>query len=209
MITSFRSEDFNYTHLEEPIGPFFFIVNPDRYYFANLKLASNDIENTMAKIEKAWLNLEPIHSLSATFLDDDIDNSYAFLKNAMTLFGFLGFLAIVIASLGMLGMAMFSMRKRSREIGIRKVFGASVWSIYKSLSLSYYRLIITSALVAFPIVYLLFDKVILNNFAFRVDVGVLEISMGVLIVLILGTLSIGSQTLKAAKLNPVETLRSE
>ena len=202
-------EDFNYTHIEEPINPFYFILKPEMYHFANLKLSATDIAATMKAIESAWIDMKPDHSLSATFLDEDIDKAYIFLKNAMTLFGFLGTLAIVIASIGMVGMAMFSTRKRAKEIGIRKVFGASVGSIYKSLSTGYYKLVLVSALFASPLLYLLFDRVILNNFAFRVDVGLLDLTMGVVVVLVIAALSIGSQTWKAARLNPIDTLRAE
>ena len=199
--------DFNYTHLEEPIGPFFFIQNDQSYAVANLKVASSDIAGTLARMEKTWLAFEPDNTFEAVFLDERLDRSYDFLHQAMTLFGFLAFLAISISCLGMLGMAMYAAEVRAREISIRKVFGAGVWNIFHTISGKFYRLIALAALVAIPLVYLLFDKVILANFAFRVKVGVWELLFGVGIVFLLGMLSIASQTWRAARVHPAEALR--
>ncbi len=200
-------KEFNYTHLEEPIGPFFFI--PDAQYFntANLKIASTDIAGTMSQLEDVWVNLQPNNSFTAAFLQEQLDNSYDFLKNAMTLFSFLAFLAISIACLGMLGMAMFSAETRAKEVSIRKIFGASIWQIFFSLSRRFYILLAIASFIAIPIVYLLFDQVILANFAFRVNIGPVELLSGLVIVLFLGLASIGSQTWRVAKVNPADTLR--
>lgn len=199
-------KDFNYTHLEEPIEPFFFIQQPDWYTMANLKIASADIGHTMQRLERIWLGMEPNHAMQATFLEDEINRSYNFLKEATTLFGFLAFIAISIACLGMLGMAMYTAETKAREVSIRKVFGASVWNIFHALSSRFYRLILIAALIALPLVYLLFDKVILANFAFRIRIGPIEMLSGLILVLLLGMLSIGSQTWRAARLNPSDTL---
>ena len=127
-------EDFNYTHLEESIKSFLFIQDESQYNIANLKIASSDISGLMARLEESWMNLDPNNSFQAAFLEEQLDQAYDFLKNAMTLFGFLAFLAISIACLGMLGMAMYAAETRAKEVSIRKVFGASIWNIFHSLS---------------------------------------------------------------------------
>lgn len=200
-------DDFNYTHLEEPIKPFVFIQLPDQYNIANLKIGSSDVTKLMTLLESQWSALKPNHSFHAAFLEDQIEEAYDFLKNAMTLFGFLAFLAISIACLGMLGMAMYAAETRAKEVSIRKVFGASIWDIFHSLSRRFYILLAIASFIALPIVYLLFDQVILANFAFRVKIGPLELLSGLVAVLILGLFTIGSQTWRVASVNPSDSLR--
>lgn len=201
-------KDFHYTHIEEPIRAFCFRYKPEWCHIANLEIASNDLPATMKKLEASWGQLSN-HAFSARFLDIQIEETYQFLLNIMTLFGFIAVLAISIACLGLLGMAVYTTETRLKEISIRKVFGASVRQLVFGLSKGFFVLLLIAALIATPLAYLLFDQVILNNFAYRISIGPVELLSGFLLILVLGLLTIGSQTWKAARANPAENLRGE
>ena len=145
----------------------------------------------------------------AQFVDEQLGEVYAFFVDIMRLFGFVAMLCITIACLGLLGIAVYTTETRLKEISIRKIFGASAGQLVMTLSKGFIYLILIAALIAVPISYLLFDQVILNNFAYRISIGWLELSSGLFFVLILGLLTIGSQTFKAIKTNPAQNLRME
>ena len=201
-------KDFNYNHLEEPIGPFFFSYQPDYFTYANVKVSSDNISKTIQSMKAHWQELNPERDFSAQFLDDQIEQAYNFLLHNIQIFGFLAFLAIAIACLGMLGMAVYTMETKLKEISIRKVFGAASWQLIWLLSKGFLKLLVVAIIIATPLVFLLFDRVILANFAFRIKIGFLELSQGIFLLLILGFLTIGTQTIAAAKKNPADTLRS-
>ena len=202
-------KDFHYGSLEEPIRSFFLQYAPEECTYANLKISSNDISGTLSKLEDTWKGLSPDQAFEARFYDEQIEEAYLFLINIVKIFGFLGFLAISIASLGLLGMAVYTIETRSKEIGIRKVFGAHPWQLVRLLSQGFVRLLFIAALIALPLTYLLFDKVVLNNFAYRVSINAFDLLIGVLLFFLLGLFTIGSQTWKAATVNPVKVLRNE
>lgn len=202
-------KDFHYSHMEDPIRSFFFQYDPLQYAYANLKISSNDMPATLSKLEDSWHQLNPSLDFESQFFDEQIDATYDFLINIVKIFGFLGFLAIVIASLGLLGMAIYTIETRSKEIGIRKVFGAKPWQLVYLLSQGFVRLLLVAAMIALPATYLLFDRVVLNNFAYRISISAFDLLIGVVLFFLLGLVTIGSQTWKAATLNPVKVLRDE
>jgi putative ABC transport system permease protein len=121
---------------------------------------------------------------------------------------FATFLAIVIACLGMLGIATYTIETRTKEVGVRKVLGASGWQLVLQLSKGFANILVIAIVTAIPLAYFL-NNLWLQQFAFRVNISVGVISLGVLILLILGGLTIGSQTYRASTINPVDSLRNE
>lgn len=202
-------KDFHYSHMEDPIRSFFFQYDPLQYAYANLKISSSDMPATLSKLEASWHELNPALAFESQFFDEQIEATYDFLINIVKIFGFLGFLAIIIASLGMLGMAIYTIETRSKEIGVRKVFGAKPWQLVYLLSQGFVRLLLIAATIALPATYLLFDRVVLNNFAYRISISAFDLLIGVLLFFLLGLITIGSQTWKAATVNPVKVLRDE
>ena len=202
-------KDFHYTHLEEPIKPFFFRNRPQHHSYANLKIQSGQIAETLAKLEETWGTIDPTHSFEASFMDEQVELAYLFYTNILKLFGFLAVLAISIAGLGLLGMVVFTSETKIQEIGIRKVMGASVMNLVVLLSRGFVRLLLISALIAIPLAYLVFDRLVLAQIAYRINIGITELGSGLLFLLVLGVLIIGSQTFRAAHRNPVESLRHE
>ncbi|MEO9482982.1 MAG: ABC transporter permease [Ekhidna sp.] len=201
-------KDFHYSNLEDPILSFVFRNNA---YFnhAVVKLSTSDILATIDRIEDAWTAVDPSTTLNANFFDEYIKDYYQFLIDIMKMFGFIGFLAISISSLGLFGMAIYSTEIRMKEIGVRKTFGASEKALIVLLSKGFLKLVFWGALIGTPICYLLFDKVILAQGYYRTDITFFEISISILFLLIICFLAIISQTWNAARTNPATVLKDE
>jgi len=203
-------EDFHYETVEEEIEPMAF-----RYFhygtngYVNAKIATQDWSSVMASIETAWRKIDKVHPLEATFYEDQIQEAYNQFSVMIKVIGFLAFLAISIASMGLFGMVVFTTETRLKEISIRKVLGASEGKLVFLLSKGFLLLLSLAALIALPITYLFFDKVVLSNFAYHEPVRLTEILMGFLIILIIAFVMVLSQTLKVARTNPAEVLKNE
>jgi putative ABC transport system permease protein len=202
-------EDFQYAKINEGIDCFGFRYQPEEVYTINLKLASPDLIGTMKKIESAWIDFDPVHEFQATFYDKELQKAYSEYSVMFTLVGFLAFLTMTIASLGLLGMAVYTAETRIKEISIRKVLGATEGSLIALLAKGFMWLLVISAAIAVPLAYFFFDNVILQGAVNRANIGAIELLGGVLIIFAIGFVTIGSQTWKAAKSNPAQTLRNE
>ncbi len=202
-------KDFNYETLEDPMEPviFRYSANPGKYL--NVKISANQQLETVESIEKAWQELDAVHPLNAKFYDDQIARSYVPYVMMIKVVGFLAFLAVLISSIGLFGMVVFTTETKRKEIGIRKVLGAGEKNLVYSLSKNFLSLLIMSALIALPTTYLFFDKVVLSNVAHHAPIGLIELSIGLAGVLIVALIMIGSQTMKAARVNPAEILSEE
>ncbi|WP_331959924.1 ABC transporter permease [Ohtaekwangia sp.] len=203
-------KDFHYGTLMNDIEPLIICYATSKTYgYLNVKIASHDLPATLASIDKAWHKLDKVHPLDARFYDDQIQEAYNQFSVMVKVIGFLSFLAVGIASMGLFGMVVFTAETRLKEISIRKVLGASEMGLMYLLSRGFLVLLIISALVALPATYLLFDRVILTKFAYHQPVGIGELFTGLLIVIALAGIMISSQTLKVAKSNPATVLKSE
>lgn len=203
-------KDFHYGTAENKIEPMAF-----RYYseesggYLNVKIKSADLPATLASIDHAWRNIDKVHPLDAKFYDDQIEQAYSQFLLIIKVVGFIAFLAICISSLGLFGMVVFTTETKVKEISIRKVLGASEGGLVYLLSKGFLGLLMVATFIALPATYFFFDKVILVNFAYHQPVSMGEMLMGVLIIMLLALLLIGSQTIRAARNNPASVLRSE
>ena len=202
-------KDFNYLSLREKIESFFFRYDPAQFQLANLKLQSTDILATISKLENTWNLIDSGKKFEARFLDDEMEEALVSFVSMVKIFGFLGLLAITISCLGLLAMVVFTTENRTKEIGVRKVMGANAARIAYALSGGFVKLLAISILVAVPIAYFMFDKVFLRIHHYRANIGITEILISVFFMLFIGLLTIGSQTIKAAKANPVDSLKYE
>ena len=175
----------------------------------NVKLQSNDLIATHAKMEAIWKKIDPVHPFEAHFYNEQIEEAFAGLSATVKLAGFLAFLAICIASLGLLGMVVFTTEIRLKEISIRKVMGASEGKLLYLLGKGFVLLLLIATAISMPIVIFFFEKVVFPNTANHAPLNIFEMLLGVLAILILALIMIGSQTLKAAKSNPAEVLKNE
>jgi ABC-type antimicrobial peptide transport system permease subunit len=203
-------KDFHYETVEGSIKPMVFrnTIGKTSGYI-NAKVFSTDWPSTRAAIEKAWRKVDKVHPLDATFYDDQIEQAYSQFSVMIKVIGFLAFLAVCIASMGLFGMVVFTTETRLKEISVRKVLGASEWILILLLSRGFLLLLTLASLVAIPATYLFFDKVVLNNFAYHVPIGLTELLAGAMVVMIIAIAMIGSQTLKVARTNPAHVLKNE
>ena len=202
-------KDFNNQTIQSKISPFAFRHKPEETFVLSMKLSSNNMVDTREKIKAAWDSFDEVHEFQGTFYQDNIERAYDEYLILTTIIGFLAFLTVCIASLGLLGMGVYTAETRLKEISIRKVLGASEKSLVKLLSKSFMFLLTLSAAIALPITYFIFDSLILAEQAYRAPIGILEMSLGVIIIFAIGFVTIGSQTWRAAKANPATTLRNE
>lgn len=204
-------KDFHYGKVDSKLEPVVFMMWTDeqKYGYLNLKIESNDIIATRAKIEAVWASVDKVHPIEAKFYNDEIEKAYSEFSVMIKMIGFLSFLAISIASMGLFGMVVFTTETRLKEIGIRKVMGASSGNLVYLLSRGFMILLSVSALIAIPATYFFFEGVILTNFPYHSPIQITELFSGLIVVLIIAFIMIGSQTMKAARSNPAEVLKSE
>lgn len=203
-------KDFHYGTMENKIEPVMFRYSKSEPWgYLNLLIAPANLENTMAKIESAWKRFDKVHPLKANFYDQQIEEAYSEFSMMVKTIGFLAFLAICIASLGLFGMVVFTTETKLKEISIRKVLGASETGLIYLLCRGFITLLAIAALIALPVTYLLFDKVLLARFAYHQPIGLPELLGGTLVVMLLALIMIGSQTAKAARSNPAKVLKSD
>ncbi len=202
-------KNFNYATLDSEINCFAFRHRPQEAQILNLKVQSDNILATREKIEAAWLEFDEVHEFRGAFYDERLEESYSEYSIMFTVVGFLAFITIIISAMGLLGMGVYTAETRLKEISIRKVLGASEGSLIKLLSKGFMWLLLIASMIAIPTTYYLFDTVVLSDKVHRAEIGTLELTLGVIMIFIIGFTTIGSQTWKAAKADPAQTLRSE
>ena len=129
----------------------------------------------MSKIEEAWKKVDPVHPLNATFYSEKIEKAYDEMSGMVQIIGFLAFLSISIAAMGLLGMVVFTTETRLREISVRKVFGATEGNLIILMSKGFIFLLSIASLIAIPSAYLLFDKMIFDKIAYRAPLGFVDL----------------------------------
>jgi putative ABC transport system permease protein len=201
-------KDFHFDIFQDQIGPFMFTYNPEEYRYLNIKVSGQNLNETIAFLEGKWKELDKIHTFQYQFFDEQLADSQGIFSDVLSIVGFVSLIAIVIAGMGLLGMATYSAETKIKEIGIRKVLGASVQGILMQISRGYIYMLLIAIVIATPIAYFL-NNTWLQFFAIRINFSVWILLFGVLLLLTLGLLAIGSQTLKAAMTNPANTLRDE
>lgn len=203
-------KDFHYQTLLDEIAPTAFRYDPARsYQYVNARIDSKDWPATLARIQTAWKKIDPVHELNAEFYDQQIEHAYGQFMMMIKVIGFLAFLAICIASMGLFGMVVFTTETKLKEISIRKVLGASEGNLIFLLSRSFVLLLVVAAVIALPATYLLFDKVILVQFAYHDPIGWMEMFAGFAGILAVAGIMIGTQALRVARTNPAVTLKNE
>ena len=202
-------KSFHYSGLKEAIAPFFFEYNPQKFAYANIKLQGGDALESIAAMEKLWKKIGGQGKFTAQLFSEEIKEAYGFYIMIMKLWGFLGLLAITVACLGLLGTVSFTIKKRVKEIGVRKVLGASVKNLVFLLSKDFVILMVIASIITIPIMYFLFTHLLNNTQYYSIKIGFFEIFISLVIMLFLGLATVLSQTLKAANANPVDNLKTE
>ncbi|MBA4053637.1 MAG: hypothetical protein C0490_02895 [Marivirga sp.] len=164
---------------------------------------------TMDKIRSIWKKNDIVHPIDARFYDDHIQEAYGKLSWIIKIVGFIAFLSISIASLGLLGMVIFTTETRLKEISIRRIMGASQRNLVLLMSKGFIGLLLISSLIAIPLAYYFMDKIFLAKIVNRAPIGSMDLLIGTMAIMTIAFIMIGSQTLKVARANPAEVLKNE
>lgn len=200
-------KDFHYRSLKDKIDPMVFHLGESNG-FVSFKIDSSDPYSTVDYIRGIWDEFAPGQPFAYSFLDERFDKLYASEQQIGRIFGIFAFLAIFIACLGLFGLASFTAEQRRKEIGIRKVLGASVANIVNKLSLSFIKLVIVSFIIASPIAYFAMQAW-LDDFSYRTSIHIWTFLMAGIGAASIAWLTMGLQSWKAARANPVNSLRNE
>lgn len=200
-------KDFHYASLKENIQPLVFHLGKSTGY-VSFKINTADAEATVSHLRTVWDDLAPGQPFAYSFLDERFDRLYSAEQRIGKIFGVFAGLSIFIACLGLFGLASFTAEQRRKEIGIRKVLGASVSHIVNKLSLSFIKLVLVAFAIATPIAYYAM-KVWLDDFVFRTDIKVMTFVLSGVAAAGIAWLTMSYQSWKAARANPVVSLRNE
>ena len=201
-------KDFNITPLKSAVQPLVMHYFPDRFDYLYIRFNQKNAETVLASIQKKFSQFYTKQSFEYSFLDDTLNNLYSSEQKLSTIFYYFSFLAILIACMGVLGLSLYSIQQRIKEIGIRKVLGASVFSITIELLKEFVKPVFIAALIATPVSWYAMNKW-LQDFAYHIQINWIVFLLTTLIVLALAVLTMGIQSIKAAIANPVKSLRAE
>jgi len=202
-------EDYHYESLHTTVEPLVLVLSDEEQQnFVEVSIASNDLSQTLASIETQWERHTNGMPMDYTFLDEDFDTLFKADRRIGMIFSGFTLLAIIIACLGLLALAAFMAELRTKEIGIRKVLGASVKNIILLLSKDFTRLVIVAFVVATPLAYWAMQQW-LNDFAYRTSIGLSTFVLAGALALLIAILTVSYQSIKAALANPVDSLRNE
>jgi len=201
-------EDFHFRSLKEEIAPLILRVRPERFDFISLKVETENLSGLLSKLQEKWKEIDPVYPFSYEVMEGIFDRTYRRDQQLGRGFSYFSLISILIACLGLLGMIAFLTQQRTKEIGIRKVHGASVFSIVGLLNKEILILVVLANLIAWPVGYFIMDNW-LKNFAYRTAINplVFLIAAAAAFIIVASTLSV--QTIRAAMADPVDTLRYE
>ncbi len=203
-------KDFHYHSVRMKIEPVVFLLAPaDWFSWIVVRVAPGDLTKTMGDLEKTWNEIMPGYPFDYNFVDESIDQMYRTEERLGNLLKYFTILAIIIACLGLFGLASFTAEQRTQEIGIRKVMGARVMTVMMLLSKEFSILVIISCLIAIPASLFVMEKVFLQNFEYRTDMAWWIFLVASLAALLIAILTVSYQAARAALTNPADALRYE
>jgi len=199
--------DFNYASAKQEIAPMMMMLGGN-YGGLIIKIKTTDVKGFLADLKKQWSSFNPAGPLEYNFLDEQFAKLYASEQHTQKIFTAFAVLAIIIASLGLFGLSAFVIEQRTREIGIRKVLGASVQNVLLLVSKEFLVLIAIAFLISIPVTWFAMHKW-LQDFAYRIHISIWIFGITGIAVLLIALITISFQAIKAAIANPVKSLRSE
>jgi putative ABC transport system permease protein len=203
-------KNFNYESLRNPISPYILKLQNDRmlWGYITIRLSAQNQSKTISAIEEKWKEFVSNNPLQYYFLDADFELMYRQEKQNAQMAVIFSILAIFIAALGLFGLTSFTVEQRTKEIGVRKAMGSSVTGIYVVISREIVILVSVSALIAWPLVYYWAGKW-LQNFYYKINLGFFTLVVGLAIALGIAVLTISYRILRAARVNPAQSLKYE
>jgi len=199
--------DFSIGSVRDVIEPTVYFIDPDSYGFTVLKLDGGKIPETMESVKGVW-NRTQNKPFDGLFLSERVNEIYGDIQRQSTLFSVFSAVAVVSASLGLLGLAVFTAERRTREIGLRKVMGASRWDILRFLGWQFARPVLWANVIAWPLAYVGMHRW-LQGFAYHVDLSPLAFVVASVLALVIALVTVSGHALMVARTRPVEALRYE
>jgi putative ABC transport system permease protein len=200
-------KDFNFKSLHKEVESLIMHIYPE-YFTATIKIKSGNEKETIAYIKGIWEKTAPDFPFSYQFLDEELNNMYKSEQTVSKIFLIFSCLTILIACLGLFGLASFTAHQRTKEVGIRKVLGASVMKIALLLTRDFIKLVLIGLVIASPIAWLLMNNW-LQNFAYHIKITVWVFLLAAIAGILIAIVTVGYQAVRAALINPVKSLRSE
>jgi putative ABC transport system permease protein len=206
--------DFYIRGLSRTVDPMIINWDPEfpysfnRYWYLLVRVRPDAVEETLQFLEVKWKELIPDKPFDYFFLDETYDEQFRSIERSRNIFSYFTFLAIFIACLGLLGMASFTAEKRTKEIGIRKVMGATTQGMVALLSRELLLLVLAANILAWPVAYFMLNRW-LQGFPYRIPMTIVPFVLSAVLVVVIGFLTIAYQSIKAALANPVDSLRYE
>ena len=200
--------DYHQESLQKAKDPILFYCTLYGGEFYSIKVNSNNIENTVTHVEQSWKKAFPGNPFSYFFLDDYFNRQYENENKFGKLFASFSLLAIIIGCLGLFGLSAFTVQQKTKEIGVRKVLGSSVSGIFVLLSKDFIKLILIAVIIAVPITYYGMGKW-LEGFAYKDDIALWVFAIAGVAVVLTALITVSFQTIRAARVNPVDSLRYE
>jgi putative ABC transport system permease protein len=203
-------KNFNYESLRNPIQPYILLLQDENNFwgYISVRLTAANYSSTISEIEKIWKEYASNSPLQYYFLDADFEKMYSQEKQNAQMAVIFAVLAIFIASLGLFGLTSYTVEQRTKEIGVRKAMGSSITGIYVVISKEIIILVSISALIAWPVIYFYAGRW-LENFYYRINLGVFSFVAGLTIALGIAILTISYRVLAAARVNPAQSLKYE
>jgi putative ABC transport system permease protein len=201
-------KDFHFESLHEEISPIVMYISSYDLGRISIRIAPGDIPRTMAFLRGVWAEMRPSRPFSYSFIDESFDGLYKSEDNLGRIFRTFAWLSVGIGCLGLFGLASYSAERRTKEMGIRKVLGASAGGLAVLLSREFTRWVLAANLVAWPMAYLAMSRW-LHNFAYRKDIGLGIFLMAGALALAVAVLTVSYQAVKTARSDPVRSLRYE
>jgi len=201
-------EDFNFESMRQEVTPLCLVLSKYSSTIVSVKISGADTKQAISYASNVWKSFSPNQAFRYTFLDESFANMYANVQRTGNIFTSFAVLAIIIACLGLFALSAFMAEQRNKEIGIRKVLGASVSGITAMLSKDFVKLVIISIIIASPIAWWAMTKW-LQDFAYRISISWWMIAIAGLSAIVIALLTISFQSIKAALTSPVKTLRAE
>ncbi|RFS26621.1 ABC transporter permease [Chitinophaga silvatica] len=202
------TKNFHFNSLHDEIKPFVFRLDPASTMLAMVRVSAGKSGETIQKIQDFYKNFNPGYTFNYQFLDKAYQEQYVSEKLVASLSKYFAGLAIIISCLGVFGLAAFTAERRAKEIGMRKILGASAANIVYLLSADFLKIIIVAITIALPISFII-TRQWLNSFAYRINLSASYFIIAALVALAIAWFSIGLQTIKAARVNPLLSLKDE
>jgi putative ABC transport system permease protein len=201
-------KNYHFMPMRYEIQPLMLLYNPQNFRYTMIRISGTEIPQTLSFLGKLWNKFAPEYPYEYHFLNEDFEEIYKSESRMGEVFRYFTFLAVFISCLGLFGLASFMAEQRTKEIGIRKVLGASISGITVLLSKEFTKWVAVANAVAWPVAYFAMNKW-LQAYAYRVKLSLVTFALAGVLALIISILTVSYQAIRAALADPVESLRYE